>query len=180
MAAQSWVSSILSKLVGEPIHKTQLQVYQENTLALKEKVYTILVKIEGDLKELRAAVETNNVVEKNAKTSELENKFILLKGKSDSIMDKLRLITRTEGDLDDIVAINDEQPLNDKINQVKTMSEVSREMQQLLAHNPSIKEYKQEALDRLYKKVNTLIGCVNKITADDERLMSTYKRLQKL
>lgn len=169
--------NILSKFYNP---RTTLEDHENDTLQLKQKIHELLLKIQSNYEELRKAVQDGNAIEKDAKISKLENKFILLKGKADSIMDKLRLITRKENNMDDILAINDQKYLRDKIDQVKTLSEISREMSQALAHNPSLNDLEESLLDRLKEKINTMIQCVNDIGRDDKQLKQIYKRLRKL
>jgi hypothetical protein len=173
-----WIGkNILSKFY-EP--KVSIEEHENATLQLKQKVHELLLKIQSNYEDLKEATREHNAIEKDARVSQLENKFILLKGKADAIMDKLRLITRKQNRMDDIVAINDDRYLHDKIDRVKTLSEASREMSQILAHNPSIKDLKRSILDKLKRKINTMIECVNKITEDDKHLKSIYERLSKL
>jgi len=173
-----WIGkNILSKFY-EP--KISLEEHENDTLQLKQKVHELLLKIQSNYQELKDATRENNAIEKDAKVSQLENKFILLKGKADAMMDKLRLITRKQNRMDDIVAINDDRYLHDKIDRVQTLSEIAREMSEILAHNPSVQDLRRSILDRLKSKINTMIQCVNHITEDDNHLTTIYERLSDL
>ena len=159
---------------------TTLEHYQHEGLKLRKAIYDLLLKVEDDLKSLKEAIINKNVIEKNARVSELENKFILLQGKADSIMDTLRLITRCENSLDEVIAINDTEQLTDKIDRVESIRKISHYLQGVLAQNPSIEELNREVLNELYEKVNQLIAHVNAITTDDEYLTKRYERLRGL
>lgn len=160
--------------------KTAIEEHENETLQLKQKIHELLLKIQSDFEALKRAVDQDRGLDKDAKVSQLENKFILLKGKADAMMDKLRLIMRKQNNMDDIVAINDDRYLNDKIDKVNTLSEIAREMSQVLAHNPSMQDLRSSILDRVKSKINTMIECVNAITTDDQYLTKIYSRLSDL
>jgi len=159
---------------------TALEHYQHEGLELRKAIYDLLIRIEKDLQTLKKSVQERNVIEKNARVSELENKFILLQGKADSVMDTLRLITRLENKLDDVISINDTEQLTDKIDRVEAIRKIARYLQSVLAQNPSIDELNKQTLNELYQQVNQLIVHVNAITADDEYLLKRYKRLRNM
>mgnify|MGYP006926882174 CR=1 FL=1 len=169
--------SILSKFT-EP--KTELEEHENATRQYKQKIHGLRLKLQSNYEDLKAAVEDDNAMKKDAHASKLENKFHLLRSKADAMMDKLRFITRTENKMDDIIAINDDQYLRDKIDNVKTLSDTAREMSQMLAHNPSMSDLKHGGLKQLKDNINMMIGCVNEITQDDEHLTKIYARLSDL
>lgn len=168
---------ILSKFFDP---KTELAEHENATLQYKQKIHELLLKLQGDFQDLKQSVDDDNAMQKDAQVSKLENKFHLLKGKADAMMDKLRLITRTQNKMDDIIAINDDTYLHDKIDNVKTLSDTSREMSQMLAHNPSMNDLKSSGLDQLKNNINMMIQCVNEITQDDKHLRKIYSRLSEL
>ena len=175
---EGWLGeNILSKFT-EP--KTELEEHENATLQYKQKIHELLLKLQSNYEDLKEAVEDDNAMKKDAHASKLENKFHLLRSKADAMMDKLRFITRTENKMDDIIAINDDQYLRDKIDNVKTLSDTAREMSQMLAHNPSMSDLKHGGLKQLKDNINMMIGCVNEITQDDEHLTKIYARLSDL
>lgn len=176
MHLREWLTQKVLSNFYTPI--TALEHHQHKGLELRKAIYDLLLRIEKDLQNLKEAVQDRNVIEKNARVSELENKFILLQGKADSVMDTLRLITRIENKLDDVVSINDTEQLTDKIDRVEAIRKISRYLQSALSQNPSIDELNKQTLNELYQQTNKLIVHVNAITADDEYLLKKYQRLR--
>jgi hypothetical protein len=168
---------ILSNFV-EP--KTELEEHENATLQYKQKIHELLLKLQSNYEDLKGTVEEDNAMKKDVHVSKLENKFHLLRSKADAMMDKLRFITRTQNKMDDIIAINDDQYLRDKIDNVKTLSDTAREMSQMLAHNPSMSDLREGGLEQLKNNINMMIQCVNQITQDDQHLTKIYSRLSDL
>lgn len=168
----------LSDLFRKP--KSSIYSIERRDIEINKDVFALMNKAEANLKELRDAVREGNLSWKDAKLAELENNFLLLKSKVETLRGDLKMIIDLEVQNKDYVTIHDDAYLEDKYNRLSTMNDVLDELVDLLGARPGLSELRKELIDYIYGKINLLIDAINNIINDDRHLESVYSKLDYL
>lgn len=153
---------------------------EEESINLNKEVFSLLLKCEKDLAELKRYTNSPTPSYKDAKLAELENSFLNMRTKIDAIRNDMRIIIDLETQNKDYIGFNDDLFLRDKMQRLDTISAALDELLELTVEKPAASELKGGMIDFIYGKINLLIDAVNNIINDDKHLEGTYSKIQYL
>jgi hypothetical protein len=159
--------------------ESELYSIEKNSVLINKEVFSLIVKTEKILDELKNYLDSGKVSFKDAKLAEFENSLINMKSKIDSLRLDVQRILEIELKNKDYILLNDDFYLKDKFSRIDTMSQIIDELLDLINERPAVSELK-EMTSYLYSKMNSLADSVNNIITDDKYLEDVYSRLRNL
>jgi len=159
--------------------ESELFTIQKNSMLVNKELFSIIVKAEKILDELKSYLMIANVSYKEAKLAEFENALLNMNSKVDALRLDVQRILDIELKHKDFILLNDDFYLKDKLARIDTMSRVLEELLNLIGERPAVNELK-EMLNYIYGRMNSLVDSVNNITSDDKRLEDVYSRLREI
>ncbi len=169
------IFSFVGKSKGSRIYSIE-----KKDVALNKEIFSLMLRVEDNLKELKDAVRDKNVIIKDAKLAELENSFLLLKSKVDSLLSDVKMIMDIEVQNKDYISIHDDAYLEDKYNRLNQMGDVLDELVDLMREKPASDALKGDLLAYIFGRVNILVDAVNNIINDDRYLEGLYSKIEYL
>lgn len=158
--------------------RSKIYAIELDDIKLNREIFNLVLKAENHLNELSKVINNDDVSSKDAKLSELENSFLHIKSKVDSLRADIDRILSLEIKNKDYITIHDDGYLDDKGMRLRTMSEALEDMIDLINNRPSIQDLKRSLLNEIYARVNFLIDNLNVIIQDDRYLQGTYEKLE--
>jgi hypothetical protein len=153
---------------------------EEHSIQLNKSIFNLLLKCEKDLGELKTAMTSGSASTKAAKLAELENSFLNIRTKIDSIKTDMNLIVNLETQNRDFIGFNDDRYIADKLSRLESISQALEELLDLASEKPAANELKSGMLEFIYGKINIIVDGVNNIINDDKQLEGTYSKIQYL
>lgn len=150
---------------------------QTNSMIINKELFSLIVKTEKLLDDLKRYLDSDSVSLKEAKLAELENALLNMRSKIDALRHDVQRILDVEIKHKDYVLLNDDFYLKDKIARIDTMSQVIDELIDLIGERPAVNDLK-EMMSYIYGRINSLVDSVNNISSDDKRLEEVYSRLK--
>ncbi len=147
---------------------------------LTKKIFDLIVDIEAVLSDLKKAVEIDNDTAKYAKLAELENVLLRLSSKVEAIREDANLIMSIKTQNSDFIALNDDEYLRDKLENLDRISKSLDELIDLVSHRPSFEELKRYVIDYVSSRISLVIDALNNIIKDDKQLIFVYSRISDL
>jgi len=160
--------------------KPKIFEIEHSDIALNSQMFDLVSKIESNLSKLAIVLKDNDIASKNAKLAELENSFLSLKSKVDTLLLDVRKIMSIEIQNKDFILVNDDAYLGDKQERLDKMSNVLDELLELFAQRPAASELKADILQSIYQRINILIDSINNVVNDDKSLENTYSKIELL
>lgn len=160
--------------------KSQIYELEQSDIHVNKQIFDLISKIEQRLAELNTIIKDNDLALKNAKIAELENIFLHLKSKLDSLLEDVKRIMDIEMKNKDYVIINDDAYIQDKYVRLQSMSSTIDELLELFIQHPAASELKNDLLEFISRRVNMLIDSITSIANDDSHLEPTYKKIEAL
>lgn len=156
-----------------------LYLIEKNSILVNKEIFSMIVKSEKVLDELKGYLASDNISFKDAKLAEFENYLLNIKSKVDALKLDVQHILDIELKHKDYILLNDDFHLKDKLSRINTMTQVLEELLDLISEKPAVNELK-EMLVYIYGRINILVDSVNNISSDDKRLEEVYSRLRDL
>jgi len=160
--------------------KPKIFEIEHSDIALNSQMFDLISKIESNLSKLAIVLKENDVAAKNAKLAELENSFLSLKSKVDTLLLDVRKIMSIEIQNKDFILVNDDAYLGDKQERLDKMSNILDELLELFNQRPAASELKADILQSIYQRINVLIDSINNIVNDDKSLEDTFSKIELL
>lgn len=160
--------------------KPKIFEIEHSDIALNSQMFDLVSKLEANLSKLAVVLKDNDVAGKNAKLAELENNFLSLKSKVDTLLGDVRKIMSIEVQNKDFILVNDDAFLRDKQERLVRMSEVLDELLELFSERPAASELKADILQSMYQRIDVLVDSINNIVNDDKSLENTYSKIELL
>lgn len=147
---------------------------------LVKEMLGLVYRLESHLKDLNKIVSAQDTRGLYAKFAELENVFLLMRSKADTIKIDIREIRDIEITHRNYIAFNDADTLQDKSDNLETIMQILDELIQLVSERPTLESIKNEYLYFMSMKTNEIIDSLNKIVSDDRQLMEIYSKIKEL
>jgi len=158
--------------------KSKIYAIELDDLKINKAMFNLIGEVEDNIKELSRVIRQDNIGSKDAKLSELENNFMRLKGKVDSLREDVERIISLEIQNKDYITIHDDGYLADKAGRLESMSLELDELIDLIMTRPSMSDLKAHLLNDIYARVNNIIAFVNNVINDDKHLQESYSKLE--
>ncbi len=153
---------------------------EKKDIDLNKEVFSLMLRVEENLKDLKDSLREGNVIVKDAKLAELENNFLMLKSKVDTLLSDVKLIMDIEVQNKDYITIHDDEYLEDKYNRLNQMSDILEELADLARSKPALDALRNDLINYIYGRVNILVDDVNNIINDDRHLEGLYSKIEYL
>ncbi|MCF7865978.1 hypothetical protein K9L67_05725 [Candidatus Woesearchaeota archaeon] len=165
------IFSFLQKKESKILH------IEHSDIAINKQIFDLIAKLESQLTNVSNALKKSDVSEVSARLAELENVFIRIKTKVDSLIVDVETIMGIESQNRDFIMLNDGDYISDKLERLKTMSSVLDELVELISHHPGMSELKSDLLSYMYSRLNVLIDSINSVASDDSHMEFVYGHL---
>ena len=153
---------------------------QKRDMDISKLFFDIVLQIGNNLSSLKNALEENKVSVKYARIAELENSFLRLKSKVETLEYDLDAIITLESRNKVHILFNDEELLNDKKEALNEMNHLLDELLEILNQKPSVNDLREEGFEYINVRVNSIIENIRRIVQDDNQLYEIYSSLQNL
>ncbi len=147
---------------------------------INKQMFDLILEVENVLNDLKDAVESDKTSAKHAKVAELENVLLRLSSKVEAVREDVNTIMSIKTQNSDFIALNDEEYLRDKLENIDRISKALDELVDLVSHRPSSEELKRYVVDYLSSRISMVVDALNKIVKDDKQLNFVYSRLADL
>ncbi len=159
--------------------KPRIYEIEQKDIAINKEIFSLIARIEQNLNLLKEAINKGDIAYKDAKLAELENNFLLLRSKIDSVKKDISDIMNIEVAQREYLTLNDDVHLQDKLNRLELIGDALDELIQIMSERPVFEELKGLS-DTIYSKINLIIDAINYIINDDRYLENVYARIQYL
>ncbi len=153
---------------------------QKKDMAFSKQFFDIILQVGNNLSSLKKALDENKVSSKYARLAELENNFLRLKSKVETLEYDLDAIMTIESRNRTNVLLNDQELLTDKKQALNEMNLLLDELLELLNQKPSVNDLREEGFSYINVRVNSIIENIRRIVQDDKQLYEIYSSLQNL
>lgn len=158
----------------------ELLMIEQSDININKEIMDLITRAEGHISELKNVLSQKDISLKDAKLSQLENVFVHIKTKIDSLLTDVKRIISIETQNRDFIILNDDSYLQDKSERLQQMAESVDYLLELMAQRPAVDDLRSGALSTIDDKMNLLITSINNIVNDDKQLSSTYEKIEQL
>jgi hypothetical protein len=160
--------------------KPHIYSIEINDTMINEQIGRLLIQLEKHLSDFRRIIEKDQLLEKDDEADDLLKSFLLLRETTSALMIDVEKIQNIELQEKKYLLLNDELFLEDKKKQLETIRANIDAVIAILKGRPSVKEYKQELLEIMLKKVSEIKAALQRLRDDDEKLNYIYASLSNL
>ena len=150
---------------------------EHSDIKVNKQIFELISRIENELSQLAAVLKNDDVSEVSARLAELENTFIRVKSKVDSLIVDVETIMGIEAQNKEFVMLNDADYIADKNERLKLMSDTLDELIELVGHHPGLSELKGDLLSYMYSRINIIIDSINGVANDDSHMDFVYSHI---
>lgn len=159
---------------------SKLLSIEKRDIAYLKATFDIIVKLEKNFTELKELVDKGDINSKAAQLSLIENNLLQIKNKIEAIQNDVNQIKNIEARVKESIALNDQVQIENKYDKLNEINSSIDDVLEVLTHQPSIDELKQQLQATLAQKINIIISNINSMVADDNHLKEVYSQISEL
>lgn len=160
--------------------RSRLYAIELDDEKINKEIFSIITKVERHLSDLSGVITEKDVDLKNATLYELENNFLSMKSKIDSLRSDIERILSIEIENKEYLTIHDDGYLEDKRERLKRMSEALEDLVDLIMTRPALNDLRSGLMNEIYARTNFLVENLNNVIEDDKNLLLAYEKLEAL
>lgn len=150
-----------------------------NDQAIDKQIAQLIIRAERTVRDLEASLRKKDFYEKDEDIEKLLALFEEILEDDKKLQEDVEKIRLREQQEAGYVKIPDEQYLLDKTDQLMKMRRALEHLLEILREHPSVTTLKNQILDELFGRMNTLIDAFNNIRSDDYSLKLIYEKFNR-
>lgn len=158
----------------------ELNIIQKRDISYLKSTFNIITALETNFSQLKKVVQTENIEEKRSQLSMIENNLLQIKNKIEAIKTDLDQIKNIESKVKESIALNDHDQLENKYYKLNEINSAIDDLLNVIIHQPSISELKDQINSTMANKINLIISDINSIISEDNQLAEVYSQISKL